>query len=274
MTKQSTILWVAATLLTIGSAVFQRVTGPTYPFRGTVTIGGMQIPYKFDRSEEQKNAVVKIPVGDSTIRGWVAWKRYKTDDPWIAFPMKAVDGFLQAELPMQPPAGKLLYRVLLERGGEQKVVPEGKPVELRFKGNVPSLVLWPHILVMFLAMLFSTRAGLEFFSKEPHLKNLTFLTLLFLFVGGLLLGPLVQKFAFDSYWTGWPMGKDLTDNKTALAFLGWVASAVALYKSKRPKFWALCAAIILLLVFLIPHSVLGSEIDYKQIETSPLSMPR
>jgi hypothetical protein len=274
MAKQTTILWAAATLLTIVCAVFQRVTGPTYPLHGTVTLGGMQIPYKFDRSEEQRDAVVKIPVGDSAVRGWVAWKRLNSDDPWTAFPMRVVDGVLQAELPKQPPAGKLLYRVLLEGGGEQKVVPEGEPVELRFKGSVPGLILWPHILLMFLAMLFSTRAGLEFFARDPDLKNLTYLTLVFLFLGGLVFGPLVQKSAFDSYWTGWPIGRDLTDSKTALAFLCWVAAAVALFKSKRPKLWVLFAAIILLAVFLIPHSVLGSEIDYRQLETSPLNMPR
>jgi hypothetical protein len=78
----------------------------------------------------------------------------------------------------------------------------------------------------------------------------------------------VQKYAFNSYWTGWPFGGDLTDNKTALAFLGWVCALVALYRSKRPRAWALGAAIFLLLVYLIPHSLLGSEIDYDKMDRS------
>lgn len=258
MTRQSIILWIVSLLITIGSAVFQRITGPTYPIHGSIRLEGKEIPYRLDRSEGQRNATVSIPTGNPAVRGWLAWKRYKTDDPWMAVPMTYRESFLQGELPVQPPAGKILYRVLLESGKEQKIVPDGDPVVMRFKGDVPGPALWPHILVMFLAMLFSTRAGLEFFSKEPRLKNLTFLTLGCLCIGGILLGAIVQKYAFGMYWTGWPMGDDLTDNKTALALLAWVAAAVALFRSRRPKYWVLAAAFILLAVYLIPHSLWGS----------------
>ncbi len=164
-----------------------------------------------------------------------------------------------------------LYRILLESGKEQKIVPDGNPVVMRFKGDVPGLILWPHILVMFLAMLFSTRAGLEFFNKEPRLKNLTFLTLGCLCIGGILFGAIVQKYAFGTYWTGWPAGNDLTDNKTALAFLAWVAAAVALYRSRHTKYWVLAAAVILLTVYLIPHSLWGSELANTQPGYPPLA---
>ncbi len=272
MTRQSIILWVAAFFITVGSAVYQRVTGPTYPLHGAVLLGGKQISYRLDRSEGERNALVRIPTRDPEVKGWLAWRRHNTEDSWMAVPMVYQDEFLQAELPMQPPAAKLSYRVLLQSGSEQQVIPGGEPAVIRFKGDVPALVLWPHILTMFLAMLFSTRAGLEFFAKEPRLKNLTFLTILFLFIGGIALGPVVQKYAFGTYWSGWPAGNDLTDNKTALAFLAWIAALVALYRSKRPKIWALAAAVILLLVFLIPHSVLGSELPPSQ--QSPVSVPR
>jgi hypothetical protein len=272
MTRQSIILWVVAFLFTVGSAVYQRVTGPTYPLRGAVIVGGKEIPYRLDRSEGERNAVVRIPTRDPQVKGWLAWRRYNTEDSWMAVPMVYRDDVLLAELPMQPPAGKLSYRVLLQAGDEQKVVPDGEPAVIRFKGNVPPLVLWPHILAMFLGMLFSTRAGLEFFAKVPRLKNLTFLTIVCLFIGGIALGPLVQKDAFGTYWSGWPVGTDLTDNKTAVAFLAWIAAAVALTRSKRPKVWVLAAAVILLVVFMIPHSVLGSELNYSQ--QSPISAPR
>jgi hypothetical protein len=272
MKKESIILWVVAFLITIGSAVYQRMTGPTYPVRGAIMLGGKEMAFKLDRSEGERNALVRIPTGDPAIRGWLAWKRYRSEDPWMAIPMTYQDGFVQAELPMQPPAGKLVYRVLLERGGEQKVVPDGEPVVIRFKGDVPGYILWPHVLMMFLAMLVSTRAGLEFFAKEPRLNVLTYLAIAFLFVGGIILGPLVQKYAFGSYWTGWPYGMDLTDNKTALAFLAWIAAAFALKRSKRPKVWVLGAAIVLLLVYMVPHSLAGSELDNAQ--KTPLAAPR
>jgi hypothetical protein len=76
----------------------------------------------------------------------------------------------------------------------------------------------------------------------------------------------MQYYAFDTWWTGWPVGTDLTDNKTAVAFIVWIIAAIALYKAKNPRRWVLGAAIVLIVVYLIPHSVLGSELDYKELD--------
>ena len=165
-------------------------------------------------------------------------------------------------MPRQPPAGKLDYRVILKANSESLVLPEKEPAVIRFKGDVPNLILYPHILAMFLAMFLSTRTGLEIFSPSPRLKALTYWTLGFLIVGGMILGPIMQKYAFGAYWTGWPFGSDLTDNKTFVAVLGWVVAAIALYRAKRPEIWAAIAAVVLLAVYMIPHSVLGSELNY------------
>jgi hypothetical protein len=279
MTRQTVLLWVVAFFLTAGSAVYQRLTGPTYPIRGTAIIAGKEVAYRLQRSEEQRNSEVRFATGDSTIRGWIEWKRYNTGDPWTKSELMYKDRFLVGDLPMQPPAGKLFYRISLQAGDQLEVIPPTEPVVIRFKGNVPGYVLWPHVLIMFLAMLFSTRAGLECFRKTPNLKVLTLLALSFFFAGGAILGPVVQKYAFDAYWTGWPFGADLTDNKTALALLGWIIAAIAVVREKRARGWVLAASVILLLVYLIPHSLLGSELDYKAVDAksarkTPAALPK
>jgi hypothetical protein len=76
---------------------------------------------------------------------------------------------------------------------------------------------------------------------------------------------MVQKFAFGAYWTGWPFGHDLTDNKTLVALLIWIVALIVQLRNKKGRAWVIAAAIILLAVYLIPHSVLGSEIDYTQV---------
>lgn len=75
----------------------------------------------------------------------------------------------------------------------------------------------------------------------------------------MILGPLVQKYAFGAYWTGWPVGTDLTDNKTLIALIGWLAAALALRTVPRPGVWIVLAAVLMLGVFMIPHSLRGSE---------------
>ena len=265
--KRTRLLWILAVVLTIAAAYYQRITGPTYPLHVSTTINGKVILLELERSHGGDNsAIVQIKTGDPNVQGVLAWKRYKTDDEWTHMLMVAREGFLRGELPHQPPAGKLEYRITLLEGDHVVNVPAEGNVVMRFKGDVPLFILLPHVIAMFGAMLLSTRAGLEFFNATPKLKTWIFWTLGLLVVGGMIFGPIVQKYAFGEFWTGWPYGTDLTDNKTLIALLGWIAAAVALYKSRHPKVWALGAALLLFVVYLIPHSVWGSEIDYAKTE--------
>jgi hypothetical protein len=261
--NKTLLFWLLAFFITAGAAIYQRMTGPTYPVSGLTPLHGRNISYRLERSHGgPADHVVEIHSGDNTLRGDLIWKRYKTDDPWTVVPMTNTGGVLSGSLPHQLPAGKLMYYVRLEVVGESAVVPPENPVVIRFKGDVPLPILITHVSLMFIGMFFSTRAGMEFFMRERRLERLTYWSLALLGVGGLILGPVVQKYAFDAYWTGWPFGPDLTDNKTAFIVLSWVVAAIALKKSRHPERWALAAAVITLGVYLIPHSLFGSELHY------------
>ena len=260
--RRTIMLWIAAFIITAATAIYQRVTGPTYPISGKINFAGEIINYKFLRTHEgnTKHTVeIEVPEG---IEGKLVWKRFKSYDQWTIVNMIRNGKKLTASFPGQPAAGKIIYYVKLINGNQQLDLPATKNVVLRFKGPVPTFILIIHVFAMFGAMLLSTRTGLEIFNSKDSLLKLTYWTIGFLFVGGLILGPIVQKYAFDAYWTGFPFGYDLTDNKTAIALVAWVIALVGYKKSKNPKRIALIAAIVLLLVYLIPHSVLGSEIDY------------
>ncbi len=257
------ILWSISIFITALVAYYQLVTGPTYPVSGTTIIAGKIIPYRFERSHDiSGNAVVTIFTGDTVIRGRLEWKRFKTDDEWTSIEMKYSNDTLKAELPVQPPAGKLQYRVFLNSSEATVQIPAIDSVIIRFKGIVPIGILLFHIIVIFGAMLLSTRTGLEFFNPEPNIRLLTYCTIGFLFIGGAILGPLVQYYAFGVFWSGWPVGTDLTDNKTVIAMVGWIVVGALLPRLQKPKTWALGAAILLIIVYLIPHSLLGSELNY------------
>lgn len=265
--KRSVLFWIIAVVITLISLVYQRVTGPSYPVSGKVQLNGKTIAFKLDRSHPgETNAPVEVKTDDQSVTGVVSWKRYKTDDPWTRVPMTFANGVLRGELPHQPVAGKLLYSVDLQQGEERATLPENHPIIIRFRGETPIWIIVPHVFAMFCAFLFSARAGLEYFSREPKFKAYMYLTLGFLAVGGFILGPLMQHYSFNLWWTGWPYGTDLTDNKTAVAFLCWVIAAVAFSRAKDPKRWALAASIIMIAVYLIPHSVLGSEHDYSRMD--------
>jgi hypothetical protein len=102
----------------------------------------------------------------------------------------------------------------------------------------------------------------------------SWITLGLMTVGGMILGPIVQKYAFGAFWTGFPWGYDLTDNKTLIMCLVWIgACAVLGWKPRTPtptwrgRLAVLAAAVVMTGVYLIPHSLRGSELDYSAVDS-------
>ena len=262
---KSFTLWIISFLITIGSAYYQRITGPTYAVKGEKKLDGITTKYKLERSHStSSNYLIGIMVKNDSIGGFVEWKRYKTKDKFSKIVMSNKNGILSAELPAQPAAGKLIYNVYLDYKDHTTPL-SNQQVVIRFKGDVPIGILIPHIILIFLAMLLSTRTGLEIFAVNLQLKKYTNWTIIFLILGGMILGPLTQLYAFGELWTGIPFGWDLTDNKTLIAFAGWIIAAIMIRKSNKPKSWIIFASVLTLVIFLIPHSVLGSELNYSKM---------
>lgn len=265
-------LWILAVVLTLGAAVYQRLTGPTKSVMGRIEAGGHTVSFRLPRSAENTaDCRIAVRAPGQGLTGYLEFKRFKTEDPWTRVEMARDGESLAALLPKQPAAGKLAYRVVVSAGGRETAVSGDESIVIRFKGPVPDAVQIPHILIMFLAMLFSTRAGLAALDKSHNPRKLVIATCVLLFIGGFILGPLMQNYAFGKFWTGIPFGTDLTDNKTLVAMIAWIAALVAGRKGKAARGWVLAASIILLLVYSIPHSLLGSELDYSKINKTIIS---
>jgi hypothetical protein len=264
--RNARFLWLLAFLLTAGSALYQRWSGPSYPVSGSFKADEGEVTWRLPRTwSTSSDAEIRLHSPDRDVSGFVEWKRYKTDEPFVRYWMDRVNRDLVYRLQRQPAAGKVLYRVGLSYANQEYLVNHGEPLVMRFKGDVPSGILVVHIIAMFTGMLLSTRAGLEAITATPRYGSLIFLTIFLLGVGGLIFGPIVQKYAFGAYWTGWPFGSDLTDNKTVVAVAVWAIAAWSQRFSKRPHAWIAAAALLTFAVFLIPHSMLGSELDYSKL---------
>lgn len=265
---KSILWWILAFLFTVVFVIYQRMSGPTYPMRGSVTIHNKEVKYKMIRSaDNDADAKVSVKIADTSVKGEITYKRFKSHDTLTTAALTRSGDELYFMLPKQPAAGKMEYKLRLFTADESVNITakDGDPVVMRFKGPVPKFILFPHILVIFLAFLFSTRTVIESLRKGSKTYRLAFYTVIFLILGGLVLGPIMQKYAFGAFWTGWPFGHDLTDNKTFVAVVLWVIALIKLRKDPTNKVWPLIAGIGTLVVFLIPHSVLGSEIDHTKM---------
>ena len=264
------LIWIFAVLLTGTVLVYQRVTGPTYPKTGTTMIGGQELDYSVLRSWEKEKLpgeTSKVPLvklsgeNNDGISGVCEFKRNNTNDKWAVVDMTLEDNKLYAILPTQPPAGKLAYKITLKKNNAEYLLTE-TPVVIRFKDYIPGWIPFPHVFLIFISLLFSTMAAVEALRRGKKVSIYALLAAVSMFIGGLVMGPFMQKYAFGDWWTGWPWGSDLTDTKTMAAVIIWVIAYFVLRKNPSNRFWPVFAAIITLAIFIIPHSVLGSEFDY------------
>ena len=273
------LLWAVAAALTVLCFAFQNRTGPTYPPEGRFQTARGPVSYKFLRSEEIGNGLqimLKDPVPQG-VTGTVRYRRYKSSDAWSEKPMtpgtfrfsrrgtaEEVRG-VGAVLPSLPErAGKYEYLVLLDDGGGPRSVTGERPVYARYKAPVPRGVLLPHILVVFLSMTLALRTGLQAIAGGK-VRGLIAATIASLLLGAFVLGPIVQKYAFGVYWSGWPYGYDWTDNKVLVELVGWMVAAAVAWRARSPKVAraaVLVATAVTLAVYFIPHSIFGSEYDY------------
>ncbi|HNW60623.1 MAG TPA: hypothetical protein PKI62_13165 [bacterium] len=267
--KRSALLWILAVLITLISAVYQRLTGPTHPMRSTITLDGRTTTCKLPRAHIiGESAVVSIPAGSGSGQAILFYRRHNSGDAWSTLPMPSGNGRFAAVLPQQPTGGKMQYYIEYTRDGQTQRLPAQGVVVTRFRYAVPASVLIPHILIMFFGMLLSTRAGLEALNRGTVLNRWVWWTLGLLFTGGMVLGPLVQHAAFGEWWTGIPFGTDLTDNKTLIALVVWLIAALHLRRPDRVRTWVLIAAVVTLVAFAIPHSVMGTEVDHLRSATT------
>ncbi|MEN8124070.1 MAG: hypothetical protein ABFR32_02995 [Bacteroidota bacterium] len=281
--SNSFLLWTITVIITVSAMFYQRMTGPTYPKKVAIELDGKEFNFGLLRSNEIGTSCdINLEIEDPEIEANIFFKRFKVDEPWNEVKMlrktlykKTFFGegdeieVLSATLPEQPSAGKIEYHIDLYKGEQKVSIAAKEPIVLRFKGFVPRSVLIPHVLLMIIALFIGTRAGIEAIFRGEKTFKFVRLTLITFGIGGLILGPIVQKYAFGELWTGWPFGSDWTDNKTIFAWLFWVIAFIVLRKNPKNRIWPIIAMLVLFAMYMIPHSMGGSELDNEtgKIET-------
>ncbi len=257
------LIWIIGIVITLSTVFYQRFTGPTYAKRLSFSFQGYEYKLKIPRSfGGESDCPINLIVQDTTVTALLEYKRYNLNEEITEQKFERRGDTLKALLPHQPPAGKLEYAIIFIGNNSTKQITGSEMIVIRFKGEVPIFYLVVHILFIFAGMLLSNVTGLMALFKQKVYLQLSFYTVITLFLGGLLFGPIVQKYAFGVYWSGFPFGTDLTDNKLLIAFIFWL-TAWWFNRKKTRYYLIIIAAIVLIATYAIPHSIMGSEYDYE-----------
>lgn len=271
-------LWVLAILAALACFLYQDKTGPTYPLEGTVQTAQGEVSFTFLRSENigtDLKVMLVDPVPEG-VTGTVRYRRFRSDDDWSEMPMapgefeftrrgstRTVTG-VGVELPsLDKRAGKYEYFVFIDDGSGKPFSVTGEdPIYARYKGEVPMPVLAIHILSIFISMMFAIRTTFEAMRPNGNFGWLIWATIISLIVGGFIMGPVVQWYAFGVLWSGVPYGFDWTDNKVLVELVFWVLALVLNWGRRTNRWSVFLAGAVTLVVYFIPHSIFGSEYDF------------
>lgn len=268
--------WFLAVLLAVAAMIYQRSTGPTYEYKGYLELDGERHKYELLRSQETtEGAKIEMPYVDGAdYSATLNFKRYQTGDTLtvLDFQLDGENRFI-AQLPVQPAAGKMEYFITGVAGGEAFSIPEKgeENIVLRYKDPVSDYILVPHVVMMIIVIIFGIRAGLSAILDDGSMRKWVIVAFTSMTLGGMILGPLVQKSAFGEYWTGFPFGGDFTDNKMLIMWVAWaLALAIIGFKEKKKEMVSrvtvMVAAVVMTVVYLIPHSLGGSTLDYDAVD--------
>ena len=263
MRKANIWIWLLGGLITLMAMTYQKMTGPTQPFRKNIVINDESYRIRLSPSEEtilddvSKPYIFVMNVDAPGTVATISYRQYPTNNDFKTDTLKFINGRYEAYLPQLPAAGKYEYEMQITDGKKSYDIPHQL---MRFKDPVPWGWLGPHIFFMFLAFFFANVAGIMALFNRGNFVRFTVVTSVCFAVGGLFLGPVVQKYAFGDFWTGVPFGWDLTDNKTVIAAIFW---GIALYMNhkKSNRLATITASVVMLLIYAIPHSMFGSQLN-------------
>ena len=251
-------------------------------------LGLVHVPRSPSNSLQEKTpflvSVAALADGDAEISEVALYYRdSKEDGAFKRLPLMRVgdsDRYVQV-LPGQARA-KRNYYFLEVKGNDGRVLrlPKGAPggnnlYLVKWAASVPRPLIYTHILFMvgaFIMMLHTFYFSLNSLMtgwKNPAIYPIAFFATATFFVAGFPLGLWVAGIAFGIPWGGIPFGWDITDNKTLIAFLYWMAILI-LYKKNPLRFrgfdsyligykrfcqLTILGAVLTLIVYMIPHSI-------------------
>ncbi len=272
MKLKKVLFWVLAVVISLAAMFYQRMTGPTYPKKYEITYQNEEYQFSLPRSNNGRPGDYPVEIElPEPFSANLTWRLYPTENPWETKVMERDGNLLSSSLPHQPPAGKIEYHLELMADGNPIDLHENESIVIRFRADVPAWALIPHVLMMILTVIWSMATIIFAIANIPSYKKHVGVTIIFLLIGGFILGPVVQKYSFGQFWTGWPLGDDLTDNKTLFALIAFL---LAWFLRKKPysRWLAIGAALVMMAIYLIPHSMGGSELDHETGEVVTGSM--
>jgi hypothetical protein len=258
--------WVVAFLVMVAAGAWEWHAGAVRPRRGEVMIAGQSVPYQLPGAAIAGEPL-RVTVGAGPeVAGTMRWRHDRAGKEFQGLTMLRDGDVLVSLLPAQPAGGRIEYQLVLVGPFGLARIPSDEPIAIRSRGRASALVVLPYIAVALVSLLVGVRAGLAALFARPEVRVLTWVTAGCVTLGGLILGPVVQRSTLGAFWSGFPFGPDPIDNGTLVVWLAWVVAAATMASARGAtdrfaRAVVMTATVALVALALLPRSLHLSRVD-------------
>ena len=254
---QKVLFLLIATALTIIATFVQQFSSSDRPYNTDIKINSksysLSLPVLHEGNEE---CLIEINLPDTTVKGNLVFKLLNSSEEWKSTNLIRMNDNLVNVLPIQNANIKISYYIELNSKGKTYYISKEKPIIVRFQETVPKYILFPQVMIMFLALIIACFSGLlSIFNADSYKKyaNLTF----YLFSGGVFLSLLIHIIAFRHLLLQLLPYNDLSLYKNLIIFLIWFG-LFKLNKKYDYRYLTLTATVFTLVLYCLPqHFIFG-----------------
>ena len=254
------VLFLAIALgITIVATFIQQFSSYDRPYKAVIMINEeiykLRLPVVHDANEE---CLIELNIPDTSVSGTIFFKVYQSNENWHSNNLIRMSDKLLNILPVTQPNVKMQYYIMLHSRSSQFAIAKEEPVVIRFQKEVPKYLLYPYVLLMFLALILSNFAGmLTVYNIDSYKKyiGITF----YLFLATLVFGLIWHIISFRHFFMQISPYNDLSFFKYLIILGIWWG----VYKISQKHDWRyliLSASVVTLVLYCIPAQLVFSWI--------------
>jgi len=254
MFKKILFLAIAAIIAVI-SVFIQQFSSSDRPYNQEIQINSIDYSFKLPVYHEANEVCsIELLVPDTSVRGVLFYKLLKSKNDFKLINLIRMNEYLVSVLPHQKQNIKVQYYLQLNSAGKKYFIGKENPLIVRFQGVVPKYILFPHVVLMFVALIFSCFAGMLTFSHIDSYKKYASVTFFLFTLAALIFGLIIHLVSFRHLFVQVANYNDLTFYKNGIIFLLWL---LVYYVNKKYefKYLTLAVSIFTLILFCIPANI-------------------
>jgi hypothetical protein len=230
MIKKVTLLLFSVGLAIVATFI-QQLTSSDRPHRKYVVVNDtlvkVDLPVVYEGDD-----IISFIVPDTSIKAFIYYKHLNIDEPWERINCIRMGGNIESVIPFHKPNIKLQYYVEFVKNEKSYYIAKNNPVVLRFQDLPPKYLMFPYVIIMFVALTMACFSGTLAIMKSESYKKIASFTF-YLVLIGTLLSLIIHLFTFKHLLIQISVYNDISFYKNVVIMVFWV---LLFYLNKKHPF--------------------------------------